>query len=134
MNVLNIELDYLPPSVNNLYRKSINGHIYVPKSIKDYKAKLKSDIIKHKDINLSDEKIRLILIFHLKGKRSRDTDNLLKVMLDAMNKVIYTDDKQVMEIHCKKVCNAVANKTVIKAYELTDEYDADDEDELSISF
>lgn len=31
-----------------------------------------------------------------------DIDNILKVVLDALNKVAYEDDKQVVEVRCRK--------------------------------
>lgn len=31
-----------------------------------------------------------------------DTDNILKIIMDALNKVAYSDDKQVVEVICRK--------------------------------
>lgn len=31
-----------------------------------------------------------------------DIDNVLKVVLDALNKIAYADDKQVVEVRCRK--------------------------------
>lgn len=133
MSLLNIELDGLPPSVNKLYRKSMNGHIYVPKQVKEYKERVKKEISKH-DVKVSDKKIRLVMIFELKGKRDRDIDNMLKILLDGMNKLIYEDDKQVTEIHCKKVHGKV-NKTSIRVDEIDENDNTDcDENDMIIRF
>lgn len=37
--------------------------------------------------------------FHTKGKRRRDLDNLMKLVLDAGNSIVWADDSQVVELH-----------------------------------
>lgn len=37
--------------------------------------------------------------FHVKGKRRWDLDNLMKLVLDAGNKIVWKDDSQVIELH-----------------------------------
>ena len=39
-----------------------------------------------------------VLTFYLPDERTRDVDNLIKSVLDGMNKVVYDDDRQVMGV------------------------------------
>lgn len=50
----------------------------------------KSDTNKNKALKLSNA---------FKPKKKPDVDNVIKVVLDALNKVAYADDTQVNEIH-----------------------------------
>jgi len=45
-------------------------------------------------------------------KRRHDADNLVKLVLDALNGVLYTDDSQVAELEVAKVWAADASTTV----------------------
>ena len=38
----------------------------------------------------------------IRPDKKPDIDNVLKVVLDALNKVAYADDKQVVEVRCRK--------------------------------
>lgn len=53
---------------------------------------------------------------HLIGKpckKTPDLDNVVKYYMDAMNGLVYTDDRVVNKIHCQKV-NGLLNSVVIK--------------------
>jgi len=39
------------------------------------------------------------IVFYRKDRVNVDLDNLIKAILDGMNKIAYDDDKQVVEIH-----------------------------------
>lgn len=45
----------------------------------------------------------LSVTFYLPDRRRRDIDNLLKLVMDAANAVVYRDDSQVVEVHAKMV-------------------------------
>lgn len=45
------------------------------------------------------EDVTITVLFFRKSKRTADLDNLLKTVLDALNRVAYHDDKQVVELH-----------------------------------
>lgn len=47
--------------------------------------------------------IRVHLRFHLPDRRRRDCDNLSKAVLDACNGILWEDDKQITELHIRKV-------------------------------
>ena len=42
-----------------------------------------------------------------------DIDNIVKVFLDAMNKIVFDDDTQVVDVHVTKVYNAQAGVDVM---------------------
>ena len=42
---------------------------------------------------------RVDVLFVSKSNRRKDIDNLIKLVLDALNGVVYEDDSQVVEIH-----------------------------------
>ena len=42
---------------------------------------------------------RVDVLFVSKSNRRRDIDNMIKLVLDALNGVVYRDDSQVVEIH-----------------------------------
>ena len=46
------------------------------------------------------------LVFFLPDKRRRDLDNLSKAVLDAMNRVVYTDDQQITALRIIKLFGA----------------------------
>lgn len=57
--------------------------------------------------------------FYSATRRRRDVDNMLKLVLDAMNKVAWKDDAQVVEIAARKaICVAGDARTEITLYQL----------------
>lgn len=60
--------------------------------------------------------------FYTFAKSHRDIDNMLKLVLDGLNKVAWKDDHQVVKIHAEKI--PVASKqearTVVLVYEVSD--------------
>lgn len=42
--------------------------------------------------------VKVTLVFHRKGKKRADLDNFCKSALDAMNGIVYHDDKQVTRL------------------------------------
>jgi crossover junction endodeoxyribonuclease RusA len=51
--------------------------------------------------------------FHLARNQRRDIDNMLKLVLDGLNKVAWADDSQVVEITARKVFHAGTGRTVV---------------------
>jgi crossover junction endodeoxyribonuclease RusA len=112
-------INKLPPSLNVMYRKSKYGAIY-----KTLKARQYIDLV-HQTIKEQNENIEILncnvkvtIIMYQNDKRKRDIDNVLKVLLDAMNGIVYIDDSQIIELHIKKVCNTQINKIEIEISEL----------------
>ena len=54
-----------------------------------------------------------------------DCDNIAKIVLDALNKIAYKDDSQVIELSVKKLYSEVANVSVhIEEIEVGGDFDA----------
>ena len=109
MNSIHRAFDYLPPSVNNLYRSRHKG-VYPTKSYKQFKERLSNDFSPL--VPLIEEPIKVTVDFYLKGKRKRDLDNLLKACLDGFQGVIYKDDAQITNIVAQKIPSDI-DRTVI---------------------
>lgn len=58
-------------------------------------------------------------------EKKPDCDNIAKIVLDALNKIAYKDDSQVIELSVKKLYSEVANVSVhIEEIEVGGDFDA----------
>lgn len=96
---------------------------YTPKETKDYEKGIKNAVlraIKDEDDNLYYKKLKMVIkVFYepiksiSKKKRNEligtyydkkpDIDNIIKSIMDALNKVVYEDDKQIVKIEAEKI-------------------------------
>lgn len=103
---------------------SITGRVYTPPKTTNYEELVRqcySDYSKHYKFTLITGAIRAEIIAFMPIAKSRtkkekelmrnaelrptlvpDTDNIAKSILDALNKVAYEDDKQIVELEVKK--------------------------------
>lgn len=58
------------------------------------------------------------LTFHLRTRVRRDIDNLSKLILDALNGIVWGDDSQVEELHARLVRGAADPRTGILVYRI----------------
>jgi len=93
------------------------GHTYTDNKTIEYEKRIKALYLRHTDyISLRSVKISMYVCFapnksdtkknkaiklmnKLWPKKKPDIDNVIKVVLDALNKTAYQDDTQVNEIH-----------------------------------
>jgi Holliday junction resolvase RusA-like endonuclease len=61
--------------------------------------------------------VKLEVKFYVK-KKNRDIDNMLKITLDSMNKIVYVDDKQVHCINAVKVVSTT-EKTIVTVSDIS---------------
>lgn len=54
---------------------------------------------------------RLDALFALKGNPTNDLDNLLKLVLDACNGVVWADDRQVVEVRARMLRGSSSPRT-----------------------
>ncbi len=59
-------------------------------------------LLKNLEFNKSNKDIKIEIQFYVK-KNNIDCDNLLKVFIDSMNRIVFDDDKQVCELHVYKI-------------------------------
>lgn len=57
--------------------------------------------------SFSKKKKELAFAYKLRPTTKPDCDNIIKVVLDALNGVAYYDDKQVLEVSCEKYYNDI---------------------------
>ena len=112
--IIEFELDYLPPSVNAIYLRSKHGGVFISQRARDFKQRIEN-AVKHLMDKPVEGELRIEAEFSLRRKGKRDLDNMLKVLCDAMNNIVYKDDNQIMEISCKKEYTTI-NKTKIVVY------------------
>lgn len=83
-----------PPSTN-VYWRVFRGRAVLSAEAKKYKATVKVLLAKHPILSGPVA----LTAYVYRPQRSGDLDNRLKVLGDALNGVIWADDKQVVEIH-----------------------------------
>ena len=100
--IISYKLDTLPPSTNAIYKRNKWGGLYLHPMVSFFRDMVRYELNKH-IYNKSIKHVKIILKFHVKNKKRRDLDNLLKSVLDAMNTLLYDDDSQIHQIVCEKV-------------------------------
>jgi len=93
--MLKVVLPY-PPSVNHYLRHA--GHVvYRTKAANDYRE-IVGWILHDMEVDPLQGALRVSIIAY-RPRKAGDIDGILKVSLDAMNKLAYNDDKQIVELH-----------------------------------
>jgi Holliday junction resolvase RusA-like endonuclease len=112
--LISFEIDDIAPSVNKMYCHTRKGGLYLHPDVLAFKTNI-INILKELTFIKSNKDIKLNITFYMKN-RNCDIDNLLKITIDAMNKFVFNDDRQVVELHVKKVV-CKENRTVVEVYE-----------------
>ena len=99
----------------------VNGHTYTPNATKTYEKLIRDNYIKqcNKKHNgavrveimvyykipksYTKKRIKNILDGIEKPTKKPDVDNIIKVVLDSLNKIAYEDDKQVIKVSLEKL-------------------------------
>ena len=84
-----------PPSANIYWRTDRRGFAYLSDEAKAYKI----DIAKIAELPALIYSEIAITVKFFRAQRSGDLDNRLKCLFDAMQKVVYENDSQIVEIH-----------------------------------
>ena len=80
----------------------------------------KSDVIeilkklKYKKLN---GEIILDIEMRFRGKRKRDIDNYLKLLIDSLKGILFDDDDQIYIINIRKYINQDENQTILRINE-----------------
>jgi len=86
------------------------SHTYTPKRTKDYEGVVKLYALQARG-RRKPFSGNVSLDIEIRGKGRGDLDNQVKSLLDALNGVLYNDDKQVVELHVIRQ-NGAAGVTV----------------------
>lgn len=99
----------------------VNGHTYTPNATKAYEKLIRDNYIKQCDKHFTGslsikikayykipksytkKRIKNILDGIEKPTKKPDVDNIIKVVLDSLNKIAYEDDKQVIKVSLEKL-------------------------------
>jgi crossover junction endodeoxyribonuclease RusA len=79
-----------------------NGHAFTPE-----RTRMAEKAVTDLCIGLMDGQsplegaVSLSVVFHCGTRRRTDADNLLKLVTDAMNQVVFADDSQIEEFHVR---------------------------------
>lgn len=90
----------MPPSANRYWRH-VAGMVYVSQEAREYRDLVKW-ISAGADVKLRTCNVGLSVTVYRVHKRG-DIDNYLKVLLDALQGVMYDDDKRIKEVSVKIV-------------------------------
>ncbi len=108
------------PVVKKRPRVLRNGHVYTPKSTRNQEAAIGA--LARATLGLVPADAQSIFgvraVFYLRTRRPKDCDNLLKVVLDGLNQVVYADDSQVRELMGWCVLDRQRPRTELLVYRL----------------
>lgn len=88
------------PSVNHYLGRTKSGRTYLTEQAKEFK---KLVAIYCRNFELRKNNVSIKFNWYINHNRRSDLDNRLKVLLDSLTGIAYIDDKQVVEIHAKKI-------------------------------
>jgi crossover junction endodeoxyribonuclease RusA len=98
MNVI-INLPW-PPTVNSYYSHTKRG-VYISKGGRSFRDAVSSACNEQLALNLKlDYRLSMMVILYPPDQRTRDLDNYMKALLDALTKAgVWIDDEQIDELH-----------------------------------
>lgn len=110
----------LPPQSKGRPRFTKSGHAYTPQKTRDYEMAV-STFARNAIKSPLNGEIQLIINYYMPIPKSwreskkqladdgairpttkPDIDNLTKAVLDSLNGIAYFDDKQIVDLHCRK--------------------------------
>jgi len=100
----------MPPSANRYWRH-VGGRVYVSKEARDYRD-LVGWIGASAGVESHDGDVRVSVIVRRKHKRG-DIDNYLKVLFDALQGVVYVNDKQIKKVEVEIIEGAEEGEILV---------------------
>lgn len=89
-----------PPTMNLMWRKTRNGRTYLTHEARHYKANT-ALLARAHGLRPIDGEVSLTINLYRPARRG-DLDNSLKVMIDALKGVAFSDDSQVRRIEAER--------------------------------
>jgi len=101
------------PSVNHIYGRTKLGNVFMKKQGIDFKRYL-GYLAKAQGAKLILGDVCLSFEWHCLKKGQGDLDNKFKVIQDGLNGIAYKDDKQIIELHARKIMNSTFNGVIVE--------------------
>ena len=114
------------------YMKQVRNRKYVSKEGREYQKLIRYHVqnyMKNDNIEIIDYPIELKLTFYFKYRRRRDLDNCAKVIMDSLEKVLYTDDTNIYRLICEKKMQCEKYKIIIESNKYESHIERKEEEE-----
>ena len=98
--ILHIELPF-PPTVNSYYGHNKRGIKYITKRGKAFRGEVREHCLEQNCYGLSlDYPLQFDVILYPPDRRTRDLDNYMKALQDALTEAkVWVDDSQIDDLH-----------------------------------
>lgn len=106
---------FIPGKPKELQYRSSKGHIYCPKEVRSYQERI-GWLAKLKVEKPTDKPIKLHLDVYVKKGRTADLSNYLKGIENALQGIVYKNDKQVEQIYARRIEHAYLEGAEVKVY------------------
>lgn len=110
------------PKAKSRPRSGSNGNTFTPKTTKNAEKVLATyAMAARKGAPPVSGSLGIAVEFYCATKRRTDGDNLLKLVTDGLNRIVYEDDSQILEWFCRvhRGVGLQAARTEILVWELT---------------
>lgn len=113
MTPTTLTLTTKPIPINQKYGV-VNGRNILSKKYRESKDALQWEAKGQWQGDPIDRKVAMNLLLYFGDKRQRDIDAYIKIILDALEGVCYTNDNQIYELHVFKQIDKANPRTVVQ--------------------
>jgi len=103
-------------SYNAYLHYNRRGNRYITHEGQVYKQFIQEQVKRtmvENDWNMSVEKLKVDIVYRLKGRRRRDLDDMDKPLFDILNGIVYEDDSQIFQHSCEKTLGCLDEEIVM---------------------
>lgn len=117
--VISLTIDLDPISSNHSYLRSANKRMYQPDEVKEYKRAVGYIASsEYKGPLLTEDNLSAEIMHYFKDNRRRDCTNYSKALLDALQGIIYEDDRLLHPVLMDKAKSTTGRSyTIINIYQ-----------------
>ena len=105
----------IPPLSYYAYLKQNKFRKYITDKGRRYKETLQEEFKKvMEEMEIIQDEVTMEIDLFFDNKRCNDVDNYVKPILDCMSKVVFLDDRQIIDLHIKKFYDKDNPRIVIR--------------------